>query len=354
MTTRARQAAAAPLTDLPQVATLMDSLQAALAEPHPEEALVQLAARTTGGHAELRASWGDVIASAGRAAGPPVTLRLDHGGRHVGLLVTAVDPAWAPLLPVLRAYAVLARLQAAAAGAARRRVGERALDALLASRDAQLPGLDGPFALAVGTFTDTLETDEQALDILAGAGEGYFQQRRLLGHSTVQGGRAVWLWRSLDLGREAHELHRALAASTSRGVRLGVSARSHQPPHSEAVTHAFGQARQALRAAAVEGGAALFHTSDPFHALLDSGALKTLREQVMTQLAALNDGGRVEQTLRRYVQQPGHLAKLAQAEGVHLNTVRARLRRAEEVLGESLNQPALLARLYLAFASEER
>ncbi|MBZ9716046.1 PucR family transcriptional regulator [Deinococcus multiflagellatus] len=332
---------------------MLDRLQAALADPHPEEALMQEAARLTGGYAELRASWGDVVASAGRAAGPQVAVRLEHGGRHVGLLVTAFDPAWAAFVPVLQAYALLARLQAAAAGAARRRVGERALDALLAGRDAHLPGLDGPFALAVGAFGDEGPSDEQALDVLAGAGEGYFQQRRLLGHSTVQGRRAVWLWRSLDLGREAQELHRALAASTNRGVRLGISARSHQPPNSAGVTHAFGQAQQALRTVPRAGGGVLFEQTDPLHDLIDSGALATLHTQLMTQLAALKDGGRVERTLRHYLHHPGSLAELAQAEGVHVNTIRARLKRAEEVLGQPLSHPALLGRLYLAFAGDK-
>ncbi|MVN86431.1 PucR family transcriptional regulator [Deinococcus sp. HMF7620] len=342
----------------PALGAALTALQAAAVSALPETALVDQAVHWTGGYAEIRASWGDVVASAGRAAGPLTTQRLEHAGRHVGTLVTGFPTDWVGLQTVLAGYALLARLQAAAAGAARRRVGERALDALLSGQDARLPG-DGPFALAAAVFAGpetaalSAQKREQALDVLAGAGEGYFQERRLLGHSTVRGDLAVWLWRSLDLNRETQELRLALVASAGRSVRLGVSARSAEDARSAAVGRAFRQARQALRSVATGGGAALFQQMDPLSHLLDSGALSTVREQVQLQLSALGDGGRVEGTLRRYLACGGTLTTLAQETGLHVNTVRARLKRAEEALGAPLHDPALLARLYLAFASTE-
>lgn len=349
------------LLALPGVAALLGSLREAVTGPQPERELVTRLARLTGGRAEIRASWGDVVAVAGEAAGPEVTRRLSYGDasgeRHVGSLTLAVPTEWAALAPVAVEYALLARLQAAAAGAARRRVGERTLDALLSGTvpEASLPDAE-PVAVAVAAFARppapgsvARAAHAHALDVLAAVGEGYFVERGLHAHSTVRAGRAVWLWQSADLEREARDLHAALTASTAQDVRLGVSGAHPGLRHART---AEGEARHALAATREQRAYTAYHAMDPLYALLAGGGLSTLRDQVRARLAALEDGGRTEATLRAYLAFSGPLPELAARLNVHVNTLRYRLRRAEEALGASLRDPSLLARLYLAFGAE--
>ncbi|GGO25027.1 hypothetical protein GCM10008949_14510 [Deinococcus humi] len=337
----------------PGVPVLLMALRNAALSPQPERELVRLAARWTGGFAEIQASWGDTVASAGRRASQSVpvqeTLRLSHAGRHVGSLSVAFPSDWRGLPQVLAEYALLARLRTAAAGAARRRVGERMLDALLSGQSTEGSGLTGEaFALAVATLPPTVPEQAEALDLLAAVGEGYFSERRLVGHATVRAGQAVWLWTTLELSREARELHLALTASTALDVRLGVSGRHADAAH---VSQAFGEARQALSVTRQARGHSVFHELDPLHALLSEGRLDILAAQVSAQLETLRDDGRTAETLRAYLEHRGTLSELAATLDIHVNTLRYRLRRAEEVLGGRLSDPALLARLYLAFQS---
>ena len=80
--------------------------------------------------------------------------------------------------------------------------------------------------------------------------------------------------------------------------------------------------------------------------------LSVLAAQVNAQLDTLGDDGRTADTLRAYLYHRGTLSELAATQDIHVNTLRYRLRRAEEVLGGRLSDPALLARLYLAFRTE--
>lgn len=344
----------------PGLSTLLGALRGAAMSPQPERELVELTANWTGGFAEIRASWGDTVASAGRAAGPTETTRLDHHERHVGTLTAALPAPWQVLIPVLAEYALLARLRSAAAGAARRRVGERMLDALLSGQgDEALNGLGRePFALAVATLPPQASAQDQALDLLAAVGEGYFSERRLVGHSTVrtggQGGMAVWLWTTLDLSREARELHLSLTSSTALDVRLGVSGRQAGGAREgvAGVQTALTQARQALSATQHTRAYTVFYEMDALHTLISDGSLSVLATQVNAQLDTLEDGGRTADTLRAYLAHRGTLAELALALEIHVNTLRYRLRHAEEVLGGRLSDPALLARLYLAFRTD--
>lgn len=338
-----------PLSGLP---LLLGALRDAVMSGRPEQALTQLLVAWTGGLVEIRSSWGDLVASGGRAAGESVTIRLVHRERHVGSVTLALPAPWTALVDAVTEYALLARLHSAAAGASRRRVGERLLEAFLSgSEDLHALGWE-PFAVAVASFSVPLsiEAREDALDVLAAVGEGYLTERKLTGYSTVRDGQAVWLWSTLNLPTEGRELHAALIASTLQDVRLGVSA-----PHvlqargaSSAVRSAYAEARQALDATRSKRGYTTFHGMNPFFALLSDGRLNALQAQVKAQLAALNDSGRIESTLRAYLAHSGSLSELAAQEGVHINTLRYRLRRAEEVLGGRLTEPAVLARLYLA------
>ena len=73
-----------------------------------------------------------------------------------------------------------------------------------------------------------------------------------------------------------------------------------------------------------------------------------LRSHLPAVVELLGDG-KLEDTLRRYLEHRGSLAELAQSLNLHVNTLRYRLRRVEEVLGGHLSEPAFVARLYLAF-----
>ncbi|MFB9994628.1 PucR family transcriptional regulator [Deinococcus oregonensis] len=347
---------------------LLSALRGALLQGRPEQELTALLARLTGGRAEIRASWGDVVASAGLPTGQPLSLRLTHGGRHVGALLLDVSTEWRPILPIAAEYALLARLQSAAAGAARRRVGERTLDAVLSGQGSENAVLEGEaYAVAVAAFSNEPAPGARArtaraaaLDVLAAVGEGYFFERTQrpeshpdragLVYCTVQDTRAVWLWPTHELEREAQGLHAALTASTAQDVRLGVSGRQVGAGGARTALH---EARQALAATREARGLTLFHEMDALYALLLGSALSTLRAQIQARLAVLDDDGRIEATLRSYLTHTGPLSLLAERQNLHVNTLRYRLRRAEEVLGGSLSDPQLLARLYLAFAAEE-
>lgn len=348
--------AAGELLPLPGLGLVLDTLRDAVMSAHPEQALTRLLAQWTGGLAEVSASWGDLVATAGRAAGPELTMRLEHRERHVGSLRLAVPERWQGLAVVAAEYALLARLQSAAAGAARRRVGERVLEGLLTGSGGGPALGTEPFAVAVAAFplpgpSGGLRGREDALDVLAAVGEGYLVERRLTGYSTVRGGQAVWLWSSLHLPTEGRELHAALLASTAQDVRLGVSARHgvRSDGAAASVQAAYREARQALAATRSRRGVTPFQEMDPLFSLLSDGRLRVLQMQVQTQLAALADDGRIEATLRAYLVHRGPLGELAARLHIHVNTLRARLRRAEEALGGQLTDPALLARLYLAF-----
>lgn len=350
-------------TQRPGDTALLGALREAATHPQPERELTRLLSRLTGAYVAIHASWGDLIAASGEAR-PGRTWTLRHGTRQVGTLTAAGDPVWTPLWPLAAEYALLARLQSAAAGAARRRVGERALDSLLAGQSSgpgtRVPGMgEKPFALAVarpshaaGVGARAALAREQELDVLASAGEGYFTERRVSVHSTVRGGLAVWVWPTTDLPAEGAALHAALLASTARDVRLGASAArplGAGRPAAEAVRAAFAEAAQALSGVRKARGYALFSELDPLTALQGSGALDILRGQVHAQLAALDDAGRTEATLRAFLAHPGSLGELAAQLHIHVNTLRYRLRRAEDALGAPLSDPRLLARLYLAF-----
>ncbi|MHA0036242.1 helix-turn-helix domain-containing protein (plasmid) [Deinococcus sp. PESE-38] len=348
----------------PGLLALLGQLRQAATGPQPERALVRQLADLTEGGAEIRASWGEVVAAAGTQEGKGQPFPLAHGRRQVGRLTLWAPPEWTALGPLAAEYALLSRLQSAAAGAARRRVGERTLDALLSGQGDPAALGDEAYVVAVaalaqdfGSGASARAAQAHALDVLAGAGEGYLVGSGRRGLCTVQGDgtagdratgeRALWLWPAADVQREAAELYAALTESTGQPVRLGVGG-LHR---GRALAAAHAEARQALAAVPASGGVQVFGELDPLYALLTGGALDTLRSQTLARLAALGDDGRTEATLRAYLAHRGTLNELAARQHVHVNTLRYRLRRAEEVLGGSLTDPALLARLYLAFGA---
>lgn len=339
------------LLSQPALLKLLSELRGAASAAQPERELVGLLARLTGGGAEIRASWGAVVASAGEAAGGAQTFRLQQGRRHVGRLTLWVAPEWAALGPLAAEYALLSRLQSAAAGSARRRVGERTLSALL-SGEAHLGDETFVVALAdlgtgaTGRGARAQAAQAYALDVLAEVGEGYLLGSGLNGLATVWQGRALWWWPSEHPVQEGASLFAALRESVG-GVRLGVSERHR----GEGLAAALDEARQALGAVR-SSGVQVFQNLDPLTPLLRTEAAAQLRAQLRARLATLQDAGKVETTLRLYLTHTGPLTALAGAQHIHVNTLRYRLKRAEDALGASLTDPATLARLYLAFGVE--
>ncbi len=130
-------------------------------------------------------------------------------------------------------------------------------------------------------------------------------------------------------------------------MRLGVSERHR----GEGLAAALDEARQALGAVG-SSGVQVFQNLDPLTPLLRTEAAAQLRAQLRARLATLQDAGKVETTLRLYLTHTGPLTALAGAQHIHVNTLRYRLKRAEDALGASLTDPATLARLYLAFGVE--
>lgn len=335
---------------LPALNLLLDDLRGVTGRAQPERALAQWLASVTGGRATLYSSWDEVVAQQGTPGPARAEQRLVYEGRPVGRLTLEAAPEWLALVPLVAEQARLARLQAAAAGAARRRAGERQFEALLAGDLSGAPG-GGPCVLAAlrlgGPMPRTGSARErrlQQLDLLCAVGEGQLQGQRLPCLATVRGDKALWLWQGQDSAREAAALHRGLLSATEALFSLGISA---PQPGFASVRAALGQAVQALQEVRAPRGLMTFERLDPFQTLLESGALHTLSEQVLGRLRAADDG-RLEDTLREYLRRPGSLGALAQALNVHINTLRHRLRRTEEVLGGDLNDPAFVARLYLA------
>ncbi|WP_227102778.1 thiamine phosphate synthase [Deinococcus radiodurans] len=230
----------------PGLLALLGQLRQAATGPQPERALVRQLAELTGGGAEIRASWGEVVAAAGVQEGEGQPFPLAHGRRQVGRLTLWAPPEWTALGPLAAEYALLSRLQSAAAGAARRRVGERTLDALLSGQGDPAALGDEAYVVAVaalaqdfGSGASARAAQAHALDVLAGAGEGYLVGSGRRGLCTVQGDgtagdratgeRALWLWPAADVQREAAELYAALTESTGQPVRLRVGRSTHRP-----------------------------------------------------------------------------------------------------------------------------
>lgn len=120
-------------------------------------------------------------------------------------------------------------------------------------------------------------------------------------------------------------------------------------PATEDLAAALRQAREAL-AAAVRARADVLRYADlPGQGvlrLLEPGPARAFADAL---LAPLRDEGLVE-TVQAYVAANGQGEAAARALGVHRHTLRARMRRAAEVLGRDPDEPAVRAELWIALA----
>lgn len=346
---------------LPGLTAVIEAVTATLSSPKPERELVELLARLGGGPAALTAAWGERLAQSGPLGRRALERPIRFEGRLLGTLHLDAGPEWAPLLHLAAGVARLALLGHQTRAAAGRRAGERALAAVLAGERPPASGGpladDEPLAAAVlelpsGRRGDRRPADlERDFDVLLSAGDAYFQARGLAVVSGMYQDRATWVFQTLDLPREANALHQALLAATPHDLRLGLGA--VQPGRSGAA-QALAQAGRALGAARTPRSLALHADLDPLDALLDHHpeALHELRAALRGRLAPHDRGGKLRATLRAYLA-GGAQADLAARLEIHPNTLRYRLRRAEELLGLSLADPAALARLYLGLGGPD-
>jgi purine catabolism regulator len=142
-----------------------------------------------------------------------------------------------------------------------------------------------------------------------------------------------------------------LAALADRlpGLRAGASA----PAAYAAMASAAGQARQALAAARRTGRAFLAFedlAAQDLLAVVDGDALRGFADALLEPVRRHDRDGRgqLAGSLRAWLRHNGQLDLAAAELGVHRNTLRQRLRRAERLLGRDLADPGTRVQLWLA------
>jgi purine catabolism regulator len=111
--------------------------------------------------------------------------------------------------------------------------------------------------------------------------------------------------------------------------------------------------QQADQAAAVGSGLRMF-ADEPARgltSLLDAATTASWANGYLGELRTAAEGPELMDTLRAWLDQHGQVDAAAQRLGVHRHTVRHRLRRAEAVLGRSLDDPAVRADLWFALTA---
>ncbi|RSN70515.1 PucR family transcriptional regulator [Actinomadura sp. WAC 06369] len=121
------------------------------------------------------------------------------------------------------------------------------------------------------------------------------------------------------------------------------------PPGPGALAPALRQAEEALAAAVRADRPVMHHADLPGQGVLgvlDPGPARAFAEALLAPLRAEGLDGAV----RAYVQANGQGETAARALGVHRHTLRSRLRKAAGALGRDLDDPAVRAELWVAFA----
>jgi purine catabolism regulator len=112
-------------------------------------------------------------------------------------------------------------------------------------------------------------------------------------------------------------------------------------------------ADQARRAAALGSGLRLFDDAPArgLGSLIDAATTSAWAQEYLADLLTVPEGAELRDTLRAWLDQHGQVDAAAQQLGIHRHTVRHRLRRAEAVLGRSLDDPAVRADLFFALGA---
>ncbi|AFZ66448.1 PucR family transcriptional regulator [Deinococcus peraridilitoris] len=343
----------------------VQALLATLRSAKPERELAALMAELTGGEVAIVAPWGEVLA--GSAPRAPVRHEVRDEGSLLGTFLLSHRPGDLTLLSLAGEVYTLIVLQRAARVARAAAAGEALLAELLSgSRAPDLAerlgvyGLeDEPYAVGVAELWGRRARSRSArqsltndLEGLRVAGDALFHARAHRALSAVRGGRVVWWWTTGEPHGQADALLSALLAFTNEDVRLGIS-----EAHAEVErgNSALTQALLALGSTRSARSCALFSTLDPLHWVLSSlpgGHLRLWRDSLLGPLRKADEDGRLLDTLRAYLHDPDHKSALAERLNIHPNTLRYRLGKIEELLGQPLSHPATLARLYLALGPE--
>lgn len=363
-------------------------LLSALNSPKPERELLERVGQLTGLDLVLLTPWGDVLATAGSSGFRPppnspltnwpegeaklggeraLILRVESDGRLRNVLVAfGATPSTLPWLELSRTLL----LSSALSRSAEERRDSSALAALLAewlagpqaavALESRLAaaGISGesPYLVAVAEVGPRLPAGKVAearrfhqLEQVREAGEEYF---RSLGYgvlSETREERSVWVFTSAAPKQHASQLLRALKAAAGQApVRLGLSL-----PRSDltGVGDAHHQALLALESMTASEGLTWFDELDPIYWVLKhqpQGNLEALRDRLIGTVKEADRQGRLWRTLKAYVRSPGDMQALAAELHIHVNTLRYRLRRIEEIVREPLSSPETLAKLYLA------
>ena len=372
------------------IASAQTYLTSALTGPKPERDLLDRVNRLSGVSLALVTPWGEITARAGTKVGrvgqldvtslPDGRMRLAgkdavvsrvtaHGRLRSVLLAFEAQDHDLPLIELATTLLLASALQRSAeAQHDRERKGALLAEwlagpqaaALLAPRlrDAGLE-VDQRYLAAVCEVGLAHRSGRAAaarsrtlLERLRAAGDEYFLA---LGYGVLSETRAehcLWVFGGGAPEAQADGLLRALQAVVNEDeralVRVGLSL---QRDDLTGVADAYHQAMLALQSVAAGGGLAWFDEFDPVYWVLKqqpAGNLATLRDRLVGNVKAADEHGKLWRTLNAYLRSPDDLGALAAELHVHVNTLRYRLRRIEELVGAPLDKPETLAKLYVA------
>ncbi len=380
-------------------ATAQRYLLAALASPKPERDLLERVHRVSGASLVLLAPWGDVLARAGNVGWRPepastqggerrpatpregavrlagheaLVLRIVAQGRlRASLVAFGVADEARPWLELARTLLTATSLQRSAEARHDSTVRSALLAEWLAGpqaagmlaprlADAGI-GAELPYVVAVAEVGPRLRGGRgghvrrhERLERMREAGEEYF---RTLGHGVLSETRAdhcLWVFASGSPRAHGEPLLDSVRAAVAEGgpnvpeVRLGASL-----PRTDltGVADAYHQAVLALQTVPDASGLAWFDQLDPVYWVLrqqPAENLVALRDRLVGAVKDADPQGKLWRTLVAYLRSSNDLAGLADELHIHVNTLRYRLRRIEELVQAPLAQPETLAKLHLA------
>jgi len=371
------------------IASAQRYLISALTGPKPERDLVDRVNRLSGVSLALVTPWGEIMARAGSKVGrvgqldvaslpdgrmrlagkEAVVSRVTAHGRLRSVLI-AFEPREhdLPLLELARTLLLASALQRSAeARHDRERKGALLAEWLAGPQAAPLlaprlseAGLEteGHYLVAVCETGPPHRSGRAAarsrslLESLRAAGDEYFLA---LGYGVLSETRAehcLWVFGGgapeAQVDGLLRTLRSALADDDKAIVRLGLSL-----PRDDltGVADAYHQANLALQSVAAAGGMAWFDEFDPVYWVLKQqppGNLATLRDRLVGNVKAADEHGKLWRTLTAYLRSPNDLGALAAELHIHVNTLRYRLRRIEDLVAAPLDRPETLAKLYVA------
>ncbi|MCA9836145.1 MAG: helix-turn-helix domain-containing protein [Trueperaceae bacterium] len=122
------------------------------------------------------------------------------------------------------------------------------------------------------------------------------------------------------------------------------------------LNNSYQQALLAADSLGSESGYANFSQFDPIFWTFQQqprANLETLRDGLIGKLKQEDKSGKLQRTLAAYLKNPEDLGGLAKSLHVHVNTLRYRLSKIEELIGKPLAKPETLAQLYMALQMDK-